>query len=353
MRKPNYRNVHNRFKINGYHYSFNELFGVAYSYIKEGKPYEKALGDFLMDWINPEVNITLKTSGSTGLPKSITYPKQAMVNSALATGDHFGIEIGDSVLHCLSADFIAGKMMLIRSMILGLEIDIVSPNGNVLEENFKEYDFAAMVPLQVERSMEQLNQIKTLLIGGSAPSKHLLEKLKDKKTNSHITYGMTETLTHIASQSVKSESPHFAVLPGVSISTDSRQCLEIKVPYLTDKTIVTNDLVSIEDEKNFTLLGRIDNIINTGGVKVTPEEVERKVSTFIDAPFFIGALPDNTFGQKVVLLLETKEKKNYLEAIKQSNVLSTFEEPKEIYYLDKFIYTENEKIKRKATLDLL
>lgn len=353
MKKPSYRNVHNCFKINGHHYPFDKLLGVAYSYIKEGRPHEKALGDFLLDWIDSETNITLKTSGSTGLAKSITYSKQAMVNSALVTGNYFGIEAGNSLLHCLSANFIAGKMMLIRSIVLGLELDIVSPTGNVLAENNKEYDFVAMVPMQVERSMAQLNQIKTLLIGGVAPSNHLLEKLKGKKTNSYITYGMTETLTHIALQNVKDENSVFTVLPNVNITTDSRGCLNIKVPYLTNEVIVTNDLVSIKDTKNFTLLGRIDNVINTGGVKVVPEIIEQKIDLLIDKPFFIGALPDDKLGQKVVLVLEATENKNYLETIIESKKLTSFEQPKEIYCLKEFIYTESKKIKREDTLSLL
>ena len=126
-KQPTYKNIHNRFKLNGNHYRFEDLFEVAYSFIKEGEEHERAIGDFLMDWIRPNPTITLRTSGSTGTPKLITYKKQAMVNSALATGNHFGVKIGDRALHCLNADFIAGKMMLVRAMILGLELDLLPP----------------------------------------------------------------------------------------------------------------------------------------------------------------------------------------------------------------------------------
>ncbi len=142
-----------------------------------------------MDWMDPKEELILKTSGSTGTPKQMRYAKQAMVNSALATGDHFGVQIGDRALHCLSADFIAGKMMLVRAMILGLELDIVSPNGNVLEENPTVYDFAAMVPIQVVNAMSQINQVKTLLIGGAAPSTTLLQQLQSKKQTALLPTG--------------------------------------------------------------------------------------------------------------------------------------------------------------------
>jgi O-succinylbenzoic acid--CoA ligase len=346
--KPSYRNVHNRFKLNGNNYSFNDLFEVAYSFIKEGKPHEKVIGDFLMDWMDPKEELILKTSGSTGTPKQMRYAKQAMVNSALATGDHFGVQIGDRALHCLSADFIAGKMMLVRAMILGLELDIVSPNGNVLDENPSVYDFAAMVPIQVVNAMSQINQVKKLLIGGAAPSTTLLQQLQSKETNSFVTYGMT--LTHIASRSVKSKDTVFNVLPGVQITQDARQCLNIEVPYLTKDTVVTNDLVTIISDTSFTLLGRIDHVINSGGVKVIPEAVEEKISSLIACPFFITSVADEQLGQKVVLVLEQKEDaQNIIELIKEKKILSTYELPKKVFFLDAFEYTENGKLKRKAT----
>ena len=349
-KKPSYRNVHNRFKLNGNNYSFNDLFEVAYSFIKEGEPHEKIIGDFLMDWINPKEEIVLKTSGSTGTPKRMRYAKQAFVNSALATGDHFGVKIGDRALHCLSADFIAGKMMLVRAMILGLELDIVPPNGNVLEGNTTVYDFAAMVPMQAVHAMNQINQVKTLLIGGAAPSTTLLHQLQSKKTNSFVTYGMTETLTHIASRSIKSNDAVYTVLPGVHITQDDRQCLIIKVPYLTDADVVTNDVVTLVSDVSFELLGRVDHVINSGGVKIFPETVEQKIGSFIQPPFFITSIADEKLGQQVVLVLEQqKETQNLLNLLKEKKILSPYELPKKVFCLDAFEYTENGKLKREAT----
>ncbi|MEL0275308.1 MAG: AMP-binding protein [Flavobacteriaceae bacterium] len=351
--RPNYKNVHNRFLLNGNHYRFDDLFEIAYSFIKEGEAHEKAIGDFLMDWIRPNDIITLKTSGSTGTPKLIHYQKQAMVNSALATGDHFGVAIGDKALHCLNADFIAGKMMLVRAMILGLEIDLVPPQGNVLAACDKTYDFAAMVPLQVEQAFEDLDKVKTLLIGGAPSSVQLKEKLKQKSTQCYETYGMTETVTHIASRKINGNSPLFSPLPGVKLSTDKRGCMVIDVPYLTEEKIVTNDLVALDKDQRFLLKGRIDNVINSGGIKVIPEEVETKIAPYITQPFFIGAIADKTLGQKVILVLEGETSAELLSKLSTIEGLSKYELPKEIYSLALFKRTPNGKVMRQQTISSL
>ena len=350
---PNYKNVHNRFSLNGNHYRFDDLFEIAYSFIKEGEAHEKAIGDFLMDWIRPNDIITLKTSGSTGTPKLIHYQKQAMVNSALATGDHFGVAIGDKALHCLNAEFIAGKMMLVRAMILGLEIDLVPPQGNVLAACDKTYDFAAMVPLQVEQAFEDLDKVKTLLIGGAPSSVQLKEKLKKKSTQCYETYGMTETVTHIASRKINGNSLLFSPLPGVKLSTDKRGCMVIDVPYLTEEKIVTNDLVALDKDQRFLLKGRIDNVINSGGIKVIPEEVEAKIAPYITQPFFIGAIADKTLGQKVILVLEGETSAELLSKLSTIEGLSKYELPKEIYSLALFKRTPNGKVMRQPTITSL
>ena len=351
--RPNYKNVHNRFLLNGNHYKFDDLFEIAYSFIKEGEAHEKAIGDFLMDWIRPNDIITLKTSGSTGTPKIIHYHKQAMVNSALATGDHFGVAIGDKALHCLNADFIAGKMMLVRAMILGLEIDLFPPQGNVLATCDKTYDFAAMVPLQVEQAFDDLDKVKTLLIGGAPSSVQLKEKLKQRSTQCYETYGMTETITHIASRKINGNSPLFSPLPGVKLSTDKRGCMVIDVPYLTEEKIVTNDLVDLEKDQRFLLKGRIDNIINSGGIKVIPEGVEAKIAPYITQPFFIGAIADKTLGQKVILVLEGETSAELLSKLSSIEGLSKYELPKEIYSVTLFKRTPNGKVMRQQTISSL
>lgn len=160
MNTPSYDKVHHLFKLNGYQLNADDLCRVAYSFIKEGEEFEKPVGDFLLDWFDHKDSIEMFTSGTTGLPKSIVVKKQAMVNSAIATGDFFEIEPGSKALHCLPMKYVAGKMMLVRAMILGLDIDFVAPSARPLENLEERYDFAAMVPMQAENSLKDLKKVK-------------------------------------------------------------------------------------------------------------------------------------------------------------------------------------------------
>ena len=333
--KPNYRNVHNRFKLNGNNYSFNDLFEVAYSFIKEGKPHEKVIGDFLMDWLDPKEELILKTSGSTGTPKQIRYAKQAMVNSALATGDHFGVQIGDRALHCLSADFIAGKMMLVRAMILGLSLELVQPSADPMKDVYKTYDFVAMTPMQAHHSLEKLDKIKTLIIGGAPINPDLNEQLVALHNNCYETYGMTETITHIAASKLSVPKKPFQALNGIHLRVDEAGCLMVDAPDITDKLIHTNDLVEMHTENTFTYLGRRDNVINSGGVKISPEFVERKLAYHIKSPFFLYGSSDKVLGQKLIIVVEGREE-NISEVEKQiaaCETLEKFESPKAIHFV--------------------
>lgn len=227
MSKLTHKNVHNYFKLNGYHLNGKDLCRVGYSFIKEGDVYERAIGEFFLDWFDDKDYIEMTTSGTTGLPKLVRLEKQAMIQSALATGDFFGLEPGDRALLCLPTQFIAGKMMLVRSLILGLDIDVVSPSTEPLLYNKKQYDFVAMVPLQVQNSIEKLVNIKKLIIGGAKIDSALEEKLLPLKTEIYETYGMTETITHIAAKRIGEKV--FSILPNVKIATDDRGCLVIHV----------------------------------------------------------------------------------------------------------------------------
>ena len=352
MHRPSYKNIHNRFRLNGTHYSFEALTEIGYSFVKEGAPYEQAIGDFLLDWTHASDTLILKTSGSTGQPKLSRYHKQAMVNSSLATGDFFHLQVGDKALHCLNADYIAGKMMLVRAMILGLEIDLVPPEGNVLQHTNKVYDFAAMVPLQVAHSLSQLPQIKTLIIGGAPIPKALHKEIVQQSTACFETYGMTETVSHIAARPINEDATPFHVLPGVSISQDERECLVIEAPHLSDQKIITNDLVHLVEQEAFHFRGRIDHVINSGGIKISPEEIEAKLSPFIVQPILIAALPDESLGEKMVLLVEGSLEVDWAALFSKAK-LPHYSCPKEVHSLAEFAYTPNGKIKREATLALL
>jgi len=193
--------IHPNFKINGIHFDRNDLYSVAYSYVKEGEAFEEKIGDFLIDWLNDDYDtIKVRTSGSTGDPKIYYIDKQKMVNSALATGKFFKVKDGTTALLCLPADYIGGRMMLVRAMILGWDLDIVEPKSNPLDNLFKTYDFCAMTPFQMDYSLGRLHLIKKLIVGGGTVSEHLIGLIQGIPTKVFEVYGMTETISHIAAR---------------------------------------------------------------------------------------------------------------------------------------------------------
>ncbi|KIQ24949.1 O-succinylbenzoic acid--CoA ligase [Flavobacterium sp. MEB061] len=345
MLQLTHKNVHNYFKINGYHLTADELRRVGYDYIKEGDANDRAIGEFLLDWFDDKDYIEMRTSGTTGLPKVVKLQKQAMIQSALATGDFFELEPRNKALLCLPVKFIAGKMMLVRSFILGLDLDIVEPSTHPLALNTTKYDFVAMVPLQVQNSIEVLQNVKKLIVGGAKMDSSLEEKVLPLKTEVYETYGMTETITHIAARRVGENV--FTVLPNVKIVQDDRGCLVITVDTISEEPIVTNDLVEIIREDQFIFLGRIDNVVNSGGVKLIPEQIEAKLIDKINSRFFVTGIPDTVLGEKLILVIEG-EKQDF--ATDFFDVLDKYEKPKEIVFVPKFKENENGKLLRKPSL---
>ena len=344
---PYYKNIHNRFKINGFHFDKEALFQLAYSSIKEGAEFDRELGEFLLDWLDDSETIQLTTSGTTGAPKIITISKQAMVHSAVATGNFFNLHPQDKALLCLPPRYIAGKMMIVRALIIGLELEILTPSSH-LDDLLPDriFDFVALVPLQAENSLDKLHQFKKIIIGGAKVSDDLANKLIGIKSEIYETYGMTETITHIAAKKIGEE--FFNVLENVSISADDRNCLVINAPSISEESIITNDIVEIHNEKQFKWLGRYDNVINSGGIKLFPEQIETKLASKIVNRFFISGQPDTVLGSKVILVIEGNEQ------ILSSTIfdsLDKFEKPKEVVFVSEFVETETKKINRIQTLD--
>ncbi|MCK7590540.1 AMP-binding protein [Subsaxibacter sp. CAU 1640] len=349
---PSFDKIHNKFKLNGNKYDHHQLKEVAYSLIKEGEPYEKITGDFLLDWLDDNDFVRVHTSGSTGKPKIMKLSKQAMVNSSIATGNYLKLKSGNTALHCLPNNYIAGKMMLVRAMILGLEMDLVEPTSQPIFDYDKTYHFTAMLPMQLESTLSYLHNVKTIIVGGSSVSKHLIDLTQSVKAKVYATYGMTETASHIALKPLnnKSREPYFKVLPKVSISQDERGCLVIYAPKVAKEKVVTNDLVELHSETEFEWLGRIDNVINSGGVKLFPEQIEEKLKGKLPYQFFIASEPDKILGERLVMVIEssinTVDKKNF-------KVLDKYETPKKIYNVKQFKMTPTGKIKRLETLKMI
>ncbi|MDO1500855.1 AMP-binding protein [Winogradskyella maritima] len=355
---PHFTKIHNRFKLNGHHFSFEALKEVAYSLVKEGESFEQDIGQFLMDWLDASSTVSVKTSGSTGVPKTIKIQKQYMVNSAIATGDYFKLEPGDTALHCLPSKFIAGKMMLVRALVLGLELECVQPSSSPVWETEKHYDFSAMVPLQLSNVLSATQNISKLIVGGAKLSDDLKTRILQTHLKCYETYGMTETITHVAVKAVTSKGQngdiYFKALPNVNFSQDERDCLVVDAPTISKDTIVTNDVVDLKSETSFEWLGRYDNVINSGGLKLFPEQLEELLSKIITEPFMVSSIPDDVLGQKVVLIVEseTLDHAILLETIKSSKFLSKQQLPKQIVGLKRLVYTKNGKLQRQKTKQL-
>lgn len=345
MNSPAYYDVHHRFKWNGLPLHKADLCRNAIRFIEEGADFEKDTGIFLLDWFDEKPFVELTTSGTTGTPKVIRILKQAMVNSALATGDFFDLKPGDKALHCLSTKYIAGKMMLVRGLILGLEMDFTAPTSIPLQDNLTAYDFVALVPLQVQNTLSELHRVKKIIIGGAQINECLKIELLQLPNQVFETYGMTETITHIAAKRIGEK--FFSVMPDVKIAQDERGCLVIDAPRISDEKVATNDLVELFSETQFVLLGRIDNVINSGGIKLIPEQIEEKLSGKIAGRFFVTGIPDETLGEKLILVLESKKHRFDEKAFE---CLTKFEKPKKIIFVPKFKETESGKVMRKESI---
>ena len=354
--KTSSQTLHPSFKLNGLQYeSLDDLRSMANNLSKEGEQFEKSIGKFILKWLNDDDSIRVETSGSTGDSKKIKITKEHMINSAQATGNYFNQGENTSALLCLSASFIAGKMMLVRAMVLGWDLHIVAPAKDVLTEYDNDYDFVAMVPYQLYHAIPDLKKVKKLIVGGGPVSKELTEMVRDLPTEIYATYGMTETISHIAARKINGvgRTDIYEALPNVKLTTDGRGCLAIYAPGIDDEIIITNDLVDLISPSQFRWLGRYDNVINSGGYKIHPETVEEKLASYIELPFIIASEKDEELGERVILIIENNQKHplpNYSNALSS---LESYERPKKIYTVTKFPFTETEKIKRGDLLRLL
>ena len=329
--------------------------------------FEKHTFAFISSWLSGSESFVQFTSGSTGNPKPITISRKQMIASAQMTIEALALKQGYRSLLCLSPEFIAGKMMIVRSFVAGMEIVAVTPSANPLISLplNQRIDFAAMVPYQIHEIVRSdkannLERIANVIIGGSAMDRETMAKLEGCRCNVYSTYGMTETISHIALRRLNGPKvpEHYTTLPGITISHDDRGCLIIEWSQLAEK-IITNDIVEIASKNSFKWIGRWDNIINTGGFKVVPEEVEQQIEKIfaefnITTEFFVGSLPDDRLGNKVVLFIQEKLTPLMLSALQEKieEQIRALERPKEIITGARLIMTENGKINRKSSLNL-
>lgn len=317
--------------------------------------WEREILAFAQVWDDTPETITVNTSGSTGDPKAIKLHTLSMRKSAEITIKYFGLEPGARALLCLPVQYIAGKMMVVRAMEGNWDLHCSEPSLTPMPRNHKGFDFVAMTPAQVERSLEAdancFDEVRTVIVGGAAVQFSLLKRLQTLDTAFFATYGMTETCTHVAVQRLNgpNATQHFEALPGYILRKNSLNCLTISYDHLVGDVIVTTDRVEFIEKDKFLWMGRNDGAINSGGVKIFPERVEEKLAPYLEMPFYISSRPDPTFAEQVVLVLKGPKLSKPDASVLMSDLkglLTPFEVPKAIVYLDTFELTATGKIKR-------
>ena len=321
-------NFEGPFILNDQTYTKEELLFAGEAICKSAgeSRWKKDIFNFISGLLNPEIPLLHKSSGTTGEPKTFSLKREAMIRSSRSTLAHFGIPKGASVLLCLPVEYIAGKMMVVRALTGGLNLIITEPSGRPINHIRRPIDFGAMVPLQLHETLvnnDPLHLLGTLLIGGGEIHQDLRKRIEGlKNTEVHETFGMSETYTHFASRRINGDHPesYFNALPGVTISVDNRGCLVAELPGITDEPVVTNDLVRLRDDTRFEWLGRIDNVINSGGIKIFPETLELKMQGILHCELGLCAIPDQKLGEKLVLVIkeeaETPSEKHIMNILR-------------------------------------
>jgi O-succinylbenzoic acid--CoA ligase len=306
---------------------------------------------FKEDWFAEDPIIKVQTSGSTGIPKSIFLSKEHMKSSALATLAYLNISSGSNALLCLPISKIGGIMMFVRAVVADLDLWVVSPSsspwGKIKPE--KTFDFTAMVPLQIANSLKELGRAGKIIAGGGPLSSELIDQVKATNSQLWHSYGMTETISHIALRQISPKlSPFFETLPGVQLAVNALDCLIIDAPKIGVTNLQTNDIVELISGGRFLWKGRLDNVVLSGGLKFYPEDLEQKVA--LEQNFILAGVANPILGEQLILIIESKTPLAESKLRQALQNLARLEKPKEVLYLDSFVYTANSKIKRRETL---
>ena len=305
---------------------------------------------FVEEWKSDNASFKTSTSGSTGIPKEIIITKELAENSAKMTHDFLGLQSGANALLCLPITSIAGKMMVVRSIVNNYILHVVEPSSQPLYESDNIIiDFAAFVPMQVEQILKsnpaKFRSIGTVIIGGAAINHKLWGQIASSHKKAFQTFGMTETISHIAMRKISSDRLPYQILDGVRIEQSDELILD--APMLGVQSLATNDLIQWIDENHFEWLGRKDSVINSGGLKIHPERIEEKLGSLIHQSYFSIGLKDEKLGERHVLAIEGEQQINKKDLITH---LDRKEVPKELYFFEKFDYTHSNKIDRIKTI---
>ena len=316
---------------------------------------EKKVIKVINDWFSDVQHFELTTSGSTGKPSTIQLNRTQLIYSAETSLNFLNSQkTFESALLCINPDFIGGKMVIIRSILARLDLTVIQPSSGLDELPVGEvYDLTSMVPMQLQYLLDhepfKLKQLRTILIGGAPLAKRYQEKVLDHKhLKVYQTYGMTETASHVALKCLSEKQNYYQTLGDLQIDVDGRDCLRIKGTNSNNQWIQTNDVVEIISDHQFIWNGRADFIINSGGIKIHPEILEQQLSDRIKFPYFVAGIKDDQLGERAVLIIESDDSMDI-----SFDDLDRYKRPKEVHFMEHFIYTENGKINRKKTLKLI
>ena len=308
---------------------------------------------FLEKWFDASPVITVHTSGSTGTPKELVVRKDRMMQSARLTCEFLNLQAGDTALLCMNLRYIGAMMVVVRSLVAGLNLIVRPASGHPLSDIEEPLRFAAMVPLQVYNTLRvpeekaRLEQTDILIIGGGAVDDSLEAEMSALPTAVYSTYGMTETLSHIALRRLNGDtaSKHYYPFPSVELSLSAESTLVIKAPLICGEVLQTNDIACLYPDGSFTIAGRKDNVINSGGIKIQAEEMEKRLRPFIPVPFVVTSVPDPRLGQALTLLIAGQVDVRELES-KLQTVLDAYHRPRHIFMTESIPQTENGKTDR-------
>ena len=341
--------MHSDFRLNRVSYDRDRLLAHAHELSNEKQKYLSELGQFILDWYSEDPDLVLQTSGSTSKPTQILAPKTMLSASAMTSIKAFNLQPKQQALLCLPVRHVAGKMMLIRALLAGLWIDIIEPTSTLVVS--KTYDFTAMTPHQLRNSIENINQFEQIIVGGAPVDDSLRAALKGHTNRIFSTYGMTETYSHVALQNLSKGERQYTAVGDVTFSI-KEDALVIHAPHIGIEKLVTTDCVDLISPTEFVWKGRSDYVINSGGIKLHPEEIEKALSVVISVPFFVFGKPDKQLGQSLSIVFEGQIPNKVANIISKLDTLSKYQKPKDYFVLSQFVRT-NEKILRNLTLQRL
>jgi O-succinylbenzoic acid--CoA ligase len=352
--------------LNNHSFSFDAIRQQGTGLLKETDASFYPAFTLAQQWLNNQQLFTFFTSGSTGIPKKIELQRGQLLASAKGTIETLGLTSAEHILLCMNPAFIGGAMLLIRGLELDATITLQEPSGDPLQyiPVNHPYTFVSFAPLQLfallqltQNTAAKLNLFSHILVGGAPISFQLEQQLTLLKTNVYHTYGMTETVSHIALRRIGKEN-YFTILKGVSIRTDDRHCLAIQSASTQGEWIQTNDVVNLLSENSFEMLGRADDVINSGGIKLWPAKIETALYENLGntaGNLFVTGIPDERLGQQIIAVIESEKDRDLIIGLLDRGLpsLGKYEIPKQIFVLERFVYTPTGKINKAETLKMI